>query len=139
VTLEEPGARRSGRLELAMTVLVYVALCLVPAAVFELGAKGLERWTRYSGGRDRPPGAPDERSECDGHARTLRRLATDHERLLAVDVAAKASRLRAVELAYDDTLREACHTLNVDAPAAPFSASDRVQVEADLILRGLTW
>jgi hypothetical protein len=120
-----------------MTVLVYVVLCVLPAAAFTLAARGFDAFTTYAGRR--PRASRDEPAECEKYRRTLRRLAADHDRLLTADLPARAARLRAVELAYDDTLRHACVTLDLDPPPAPLTAVERVQVEAELVLHGLDW
>lgn len=81
----------------------------------------------------------DPRDQRARFSKDLRRLAADHDRVLTADVPAKAARLRALELAYDDTLVHACRALALDAPPTPFDAITRVQVEADLVTHGLTW
>ncbi|MFN2560644.1 MAG: hypothetical protein ABR571_05035 [Jatrophihabitans sp.] len=120
-----------------MWAIAFAALCAVPAAVFQAGVGRFTRRTGSSPGR--APTAPPENDAHERYRRDLRRLAADHDRVLVADVPAKAARLRALELAYDDTLVHACRALEVDAPPAPFDAITRVQVEADLVTHGLTW
>jgi hypothetical protein len=56
-------------------------------------------------------------------------------------VSARAFRLRAVALAYDDTLLMACRALEVDTGDAtsPLPAIRRLEVESELARRGLHW
>lgn len=117
-----------------MNVLAFVGLCLLPVAVFELCLKGAALWRWVAARTHRPDrGAPVDYGE------QLRRLAADHDQLLNARIPAKAARLRALRLAYDDTLRDACAVLDVEAPPAPWDAATRVQLEADLVTHGLTW
>jgi hypothetical protein len=52
----------------------------------------------------------------------------------------RVARLRAAVLAYDDTLRSACRTLEVDVPeTSPLHPVERLQTEAALAQRGLVW
>lgn len=56
-------------------------------------------------------------------------------------VSARAFRLRAVALAYDDTLLMACRALEVDTDGAtsPLAPIRRLEVESELARRGLHW
>jgi hypothetical protein len=119
-----------------MWAIAFAVLCAVPAVVFRAGAARLRRRTGAGGHAEPVPPHKDDRER---YSKDLRRLAADHERVLVADVPAKAARLRALELAYDDTLVHACRALEVEAPPTPFDAITRVQVEADLVTRGLTW
>lgn len=52
----------------------------------------------------------------------------------------RATRLRALSVAYDDTLLLACRTLELPAPERPpLSAIQRLEAEADLARCGLSW
>ena len=52
----------------------------------------------------------------------------------------KVRRMQATALAYDDVLREACETLEVDPPDhRPFDDLERLETEAALAQRGLVW
>ncbi len=52
----------------------------------------------------------------------------------------RAARLRAVTLAYDDTLRACCAALELPQPdRPPLSPIVRLETEAALAQRGLTW
>jgi len=50
--------------------------------------------------------------------KNLHRLAAEHERLMSADMPTKRARPRAIELAYDDTFRDACRALQVFQPPA---------------------
>jgi len=115
-----------------MNVLVYAVLCVLPAAAFKLVLLAISAWNRR-------PHRPSPAVPAGKYGETLRRLSADHDRVLIADVPAKAARLRALELAYDDTLRAACQKLHVDVPPDPWDATTRVQLEADLVTHGLTW
>jgi hypothetical protein len=133
-----------------MTVLTYAAICVMPALTFKLAAEALDRWTTHTArrrpaagtgarARARPDPFRDLAIELDGYGRTLRRLTAEHRRVLTGDLPAKAARLRAVQLAYDDTLRQACRALDIDAPPSPLDPVARIQTEADLAVHGLAW
>jgi hypothetical protein len=114
----------------------YLALSAAPLAVLCTGYV-LSRLVRSSRGRRTEP-AP---------ARTLQRLVDDlrrleHEyiRVERSDSPAKAARLRALNLAYDDTLRECCLALGLPEPGErPLSGLVRLQTEAELVQHGLMW
>jgi hypothetical protein len=122
-----------------MWAITFAVLCAVPAAVFQRYGRVFTRWTGTSRNRERSAAARREAGRREQYGKDLRRLAADHARVLAADVPAKAARLRALELAYDDTLVHACRALELEAPPTPFDAITRVQVEADLVTHGLTW
>lgn len=122
-----------------MTLLSFVAICLLPAAIFKLIALALQWWSRYSDTRPSTVPAPDEHAVRARYSKDLRRLATEHDQLMSGDQPARAMRLRAVELAYDDTLRHACAALHLEAPQPPLDGITRMQTEADLVLHGLSW
>lgn len=118
--------------------LVYAVLLVVPAGAFWGAFRALERWSR--GGRPSgavlaPSGRPVERLAAD-----LRRLRWESARIAAGDEPSRAARLRAVQLAYDDTLRDCCRRLGLPEPARPpWSAVARQQTEAALTAAGLVW
>jgi hypothetical protein len=123
-----------------MGALVYIALCLAPAASFRLLVSALERWSKSAGReRRRAVGPASDDDMCARFARDLHRLAAEHDRLASAEVPGRATRLRAVEMAYDDTLRIACQALDIDEPPAPWDGVTRVQAEAELVLHGVTW
>ena len=128
----------------------YLGLCLLPTAAFALLIRGLDAWTRWAGvplirrsarrRAARRRADAERRERCARCSRNLRRLAAEHDRLVAgSDPAALGFRLRAIETAYDDTLREACRVLDIDAPPVPLDPVGRIQAEADLVTHGLSW
>lgn len=125
-----------------MGVVLVIGLCLTPAGCFLVMGKAIDAMASWSGRpewlRRRPTRQPLE-SEVDGLARDLRRLAADHDRLMNSEHPAQALRMRAIQLAYDDTLRHACKALDIDTPPETLDGARRIQVEADLAVRGLTW
>lgn len=124
-------------------LLFYLTLCAAPAVAF----MGLDRVVRWLSTADRVSlrpapavetprsfGPPLQRIVSD-----LQRLEGEYIRVELSDAPAKAFRLRAVSLAYDDTLVEACRALELPPPERPLSAVDRVQAQAELARAGLTW
>jgi hypothetical protein len=70
----------------------------------------------------------------------LRRLEREYLRVERSDLPARAARLRALNLAYDDTLRACCHELGLPEPhERPLSGVVRLQIEAELAQHGLIW
>lgn len=122
-------------------VLSYLALCLLPAAVFVALARAIDWWV----GRDRRPEHAEPDPVPTGRSlqqlvATLRRLEGDYAAVESSGLPARAHRLHAISLAYDDTLRECCLALELPPPEhSPLSSVERVQTEAELSLRGLTW
>jgi hypothetical protein len=108
----------------AGTALFLVAICVLPALAF-------------LGRRRRPTVDPD--TVLSGLAADLRRLSAEHDRLVGADVPGKPARLRAVQLAYDDTLLRAGAVLTLDLPPAPLSATTRLEAEAELAAHGFEW
>ena len=124
-----------------MNLLAYAALAFAPAAVFLGLARALDWWAR--GGRPGrtvpdellPVGPPIEQLVAD-----LRRLGRDYSRIAESDLPRRASRLQSVTLAYDDTLCACCTALQIPAPGRPpFGPVQRLEIEASLAQRGLTW
>lgn len=122
-------------------ILSYLALCLLPAAVIA-GVIRLTSWLLSREWRPthaEPDPVPTGRSLQELVA-TLRRLETDYAVVEASRLPARAHRLHAISLAYDDTLRECCLALELPPPEhSPLSSVERMQTEAELSLRGLTW
>lgn len=119
-----------------VTALVLVVVCLLPVAAFWVLSRGFDWLVRYDGPRARPV---DPTTELVGLAADLRRLGAEHDWLVRADVPGRAARLRAVELAYDDTLRRAAEILHVELPATPLIGTTRLQAEAELATHGFTW
>ena len=73
-------------------------------------------------------------------AADLHRLAVHLDTVESSREMHRVARLRAAALAYDDTLRSACRTLEVDVPdGSPLHPIERLQTEAALAQRGLVW
>jgi hypothetical protein len=86
-------------------------------------------------GRDADPGPSLQRLVDD-----LRRLEREYVRVERSDLPARAARLCALNLAYDDTLRACCHALGLAEPSErPLSGVARLRTEAELAQRGLEW
>jgi hypothetical protein len=123
-------------------LLFYLLLCAAPGLAFVGLARVVEWWSkvdrppwrRPDRGVPRAPGPPLQRVAAD-----LRRLEQEYLRVERSDAPAKAFRLRAVSLAYDDTLVEACRILELPAPPSPLTGVDRVRAQAELARAGLTW
>ncbi len=73
-------------------------------------------------------------------AADLRRLNAYLDEVERSDAPARAARLRAAVLAYDDVLLIACRTLEIPAPErAPLEPVTRLETEAALAQHGLVW
>jgi hypothetical protein len=73
-------------------------------------------------------------------AADLHRLAVNLDSLEHSREMHRVARLRAASLAYDDVLRSACRTLEVEVPdSTPMHPVERLQTEAALAQRGLVW
>ena len=73
-------------------------------------------------------------------AADLHRLAVHLDKVERSDEMHRVARLRAASLAYDDVLRSACRTLEVEVPdSTPLHPVERLQTEAALAQRGLVW
>ena len=126
-----------------MNVVLYMALAFLPGVVFVAAAKALERWSRgesrvapgLTSATPSPAGPPIEQLVAD-----LRRLGRDYSRIAESDLPRRQLRLQSVTLAYDDTLCACCTALEIPAPGRPpFDAVQRLEIEATLAQRGLTW
>jgi hypothetical protein len=118
------------------TVVVYAVLAATPAAAFWLARVALERYVR---GRPVIGPAPAGRS-LERLVADLRRLEQEHARTTASDMTGRTSRLRAIGLAYDETLQECCRAVGLPEPTRlPLSAVDRLEAEAALAAAGVTW
>ena len=124
-----------------MNVVAYVALAFLPGAVFVVAAKALERWSRGERrSRRGQPGVEPAGPPIEQLVNDLRRLGRDYSRIAESDLPRRQSRLQSVTLAYDDTLCACCTALEIPAPGRPpFDAIQRLEIEATLAQRGLTW
>ena len=118
-----------------------VALLLAPTAAFwtaERALRALSRvdpWPWQRRRTVRPLGPTLEQIGADLH-----RLSGEIARIERTNPPAKAARIRAAALAYDDVLMLACRTLEVDAPARPpLAPLQRLETEAALARQGLDW
>jgi hypothetical protein len=124
-----------------VNVLVMFGLLIVaPAAVFWLMPKVIGWCTKRAGRRrhdePHPPPVPNLQRLVDD----LRRIEREYLRVERSDLPARAARLRALNLAYDDTLRACCHELGLAEPVErPLSGVVRLQTEAELAQHGLVW
>ena len=117
-------------------LLVYLGIALVPTAAFYGARRGLERLSTPRRRRAGPPAAP----QVDRYVHHLRRLDDEYVRIEASSLPGRASRLRAVSLAYDDTLRDCCAALGLPEPGRPpLPPTSRLLAEAALAQRGVTW
>jgi hypothetical protein len=125
-----------------VNVVLYIALAFLPGVFFAVAAKALERWSR---GESRPRGVRRAAAEPAGPpieqlAADLRRLGRDYSRIAESDLPRRQLRLQGVTLAYDDTLCACCTALDIPAPGRPpFDTMQRLEIEATLAQRGLTW
>ena len=125
-----------------MNVVLYIALAFLPGVVFVAAARALERWSR---GESRPRGGRRAHAEPEGPpieqlVDDLRRLGRDYSRIVDSDLPRRQLRLQSVTLAYDDTLCACCTALEIPAPGRPpFDPVQRLEIEATLAQRGLTW
>lgn len=123
------------------TWVLYVVLAMTLAAAFLAGQLALERFTsplRCSSRRAGTTGAVDR--PLDRLVLDLGRLERDYRDIERSQAPARVRRLKAVELAYDDTLRACCRSVGLPEPQSPgMSALDRLHTEAALAQRGVHW
>jgi len=118
-------------------LVVYVACALTPAVFFYGISHGLDHLTRWN---RRPRSTSTSDPGLERLAGALRRLEHDYRRIQASDLPGRATRLRCVALAYDDTLLACCRALDLPQPSpAPLAPLTRLQTEAALAQSGLTW
>ncbi|MFY0407270.1 hypothetical protein [Solicola sp. PLA-1-18] len=121
-------------------LLAYVAICFGPA----LGLLALERFFGWFVGGGHAPWArepePPAGPSLAQMVSDLRRLEDAYREAERSDEQAKGHRMRAIGLAYDDTLRACCASLGLDAPeTSPVSALERMMMEAELAQHGVSW
>ena len=121
-----------------MNLLLYAVLTFAPAASFIAVAKALEWWTREGGAARSGAGSPSP--EIERLVSDLRRLERDYCRIEHSDLPRRAARLQCVSLAYDDTLCACCEVLGIPRSGRPpLDGVHRLEVEASLAQRGVTW
>jgi hypothetical protein len=121
-----------------MNLLLYAVLAFAPAGSFIAFAKALEWWTRRNGTTRSSAGSPGP--EIKRLVGDLRRLECDYCRIERSDLPRRAARLQSVSLAYDDTLCACCTALEIPwSGRPPFDGVHRLEMEASLAQRGVTW
>ncbi|HYO86413.1 MAG TPA: hypothetical protein VES01_08185 [Dermatophilaceae bacterium] len=123
------------------SLLGYVLLCAVPALAFWSFLR-LVRWYERADRMPwqppvppRPTHPPLERLAAD-----LRRLEADRHVLRSSNQPARAQRLMAAELAYEDVLLDCCEALELSCPGPPpLTPAQRRDTEAALFVAGLRW
>jgi hypothetical protein len=121
-----------------MNLLLYAVLTFAPAGSFITLAKALEWWTRGNGATR--SGAESPSPEIDRLVGDLRRLERDYCRIEHSDLPCRAARLHSVSLAYDDTLCACLTALEIPwSGRPPFDGVHRLEMEAALAQRGVTW
>lgn len=121
------------------TVALYLLLAVTPAAVFWGVTEAFDRFTvpRHRPG---PPGAVPVGRPLERLTDDLRRLEREYRRIERSGEPMRARRLQAVRMAYDDTLATCCRAVGVPVVATtPMSALHRLETEAALAQRGVTW
>ena len=114
----------------------YALLMCVPW----LGYYGAEKFLDWVTTARPRRGVQRELRSLDQLVADLRRIDAEYRRTEASDVPARGARLRALALAYDDVLRACCRLLGLpEPPTAPLRALDRLETEAALAQRGLSW
>ncbi|MCE0485282.1 hypothetical protein [Ornithinimicrobium sediminis] len=123
-------------------------LCLLSPVIMWGGDKVMQarrsrrptRAARPGDSAQRVPGLPRERPSLERLVADLHRLEREYRRVECSEPPAKAQRLRAISLAYDDVLCECCLALGLPPPPQrPLSGVDRIQAECELARHGLTW
>ena len=121
-----------------MNLLLYAILTFAPAGSFIAFAKALEWWTRGNGATRSGAEAPGP--EIERLVGDLRRLECDYCRIERSDLPRRAARLQSVSLAYDDILCACCQALEIPwSGRPPFDEVHRLDMEASLAKRGVTW
>ena len=121
-----------------MRVLAWVLLSATPALVFRAGWAAIQRWASADGWRRRDE--PTAERSLELLVADLRRLEDEFRRTESAEVPYLSARLKALSLAYDDTLRACCLLLDLPEPdRPPWTPVTRLQVEAELARAGLDW
>ncbi|MDQ6659167.1 MAG: hypothetical protein M3Z00_13270 [Actinomycetota bacterium] len=116
---------------------VYLLIFVAPAVLIKLGIEAVRAASQWSDTHHTTPLPVQSLSELTA---TLHRLRREYDEVERSSLPARAVRLRALGMAYDDTLCGCCSTLGVPAPTGlPLGALDRLEVEATLAKHGLVW
>lgn len=114
----------------------FALLAVAPAGGFWLLAKAFDKFTEW----DRPGSAPPARPSIVVLGADLHRLNVEYATVLNSDGSGKVMRLKALAAAYDETLLACCDHYGLEIThSCPLSGTERLQVEAELSQRGLTW
>ena len=120
-----------------------LALCTLVSVVPSLSLRGSwssPDWTPWGRRRRRREEQAVAERSLERLAADLRRLEEDFRRTERSDSPYRGARLKAITLAYDDTLRLCCQLLEVPAPERPpWRPVVRLEVEAALAQAGLDW
>lgn len=120
-------------------LIALAAVVLAPVAVTSGVLRAL-RWSTRRGspgasGRGRP-----EPPSLDVLVQTLGHLERRYRETEQSNAPGRAARLHGIALAYDHALRDCCLALGLPAPGTPpLGSVARLEVEAALAQRGLTW
>lgn len=125
-----------GREDLVPAVAMFALLALAPAGGFWLMGKAFDKFISW----DSPGTAERPRPSIIVLGADLHRLNTEYAKVLNSDTSGKVVRLRALAAAYDETLLACCDHYGFPIEhTAPFTGTQRLEVEAELAQRGLTW
>jgi hypothetical protein len=118
-------------------------LCVLSPLIFwcaERAGRALRARRRAKVAHGTAPGLPRDRPSLEVLVADLRRLELSYRDVESSNPPAKAARLRAISLAYDDVLCESCLALGLPPPPTrPLSGVDRLEAECELARHGLTW
>ncbi|MBV9595069.1 MAG: hypothetical protein JO147_14880 [Actinobacteria bacterium] len=122
-------------------LLAAVALVvLIPLGVRGLAPRLRARWAAWQAKHSEAGRAAKSAEVRTKLAADLRRLEGEYRRVFESNLPAKAARLRALNLAYDETLRCCCAEVGLPRPETiPLSGYDRLETEAALVQAGLVW
>lgn len=120
-------------------LIALAALVLAPVAV-TAGVLRALRWLTRRGTSEAPGPGRAEPPSLDVLVETLGRLERRYRETEDSDAPGRAARLHGIALAYDHALRDCCLALGLPAPGTPpLGSVTRLEVEAALAQRGLTW
>ena len=127
-----------------MSPLLCLLLVVLPVGMSSgqggTGSTGRRWWQRWTGRPAKPVPPADVERSLERLVADLRRLEQEYQRIEGSNELGRASRLRAIGMAYDDTLRACCRAVGLEAPErSPLSSIHRLQTEAALAQAGVTW